>query len=181
MNRISYFYKIIAGGTVLFILFMLCTLTGCSKSDEPNGGNDNRSGPPYKFRVEVSAEKSDEYKILLNVGNYNYVDENKWPRTEWLFDLDNQQTVSSPWIQEYEIPRNFNKFGMLLNLSAIEITPFEEELQQIISGKLFVNNKLLAEWSNKFAWHFSITYLTQSKEYKVSTSDGKSFETNKID
>jgi len=181
MKRTFYFYKIIAGGTVLFILFMLCTLTGCSKSDEPNGGNDNRSGPPYKFRVEVSAEKSDEFKILLNMGNYKYIDETGLPRTEWLFDVEGLPKVTSPSTLEYEIPRNFNNFGMALNLSAIEITPYEYEIQQIISGKLFVNNKLLVEFSNKFWWITTIAYDAKRKKYEVKTSDGKSFETNKID
>jgi len=172
-------FYVVTFAIIVLLFASLLLLVGCSTSDEPNGGD--RSGEPYKFRVEISAEKSDEFDIQMNMGNYNFVDENGLPRTIWLFE-DNINTLPSPCIQEYMIPSNFNKVGFLCNLHSLDVTrPVEETFSEILFGKLFVNNKLLAEWSNKFSWHFSITYNEKDKKYTVSTSDGKSFETNRID
>jgi len=180
VKRLSYFDKVIAGGIIMLIALSLCVLTSCGKDDEP-GGKDDRSGQPYKFRAEISAEKPDEFDVLSATGNYNYVDENGLPRTVW-YTPDDVERVPSPYVIEFEVPRNFNKFMLTSALFGIvPFMPYEVEMAGIISGKLFVNNKLLVDFSNNFWWITSIGYDNKTKEYTVKTSDGKEFKTSKLD
>jgi hypothetical protein len=179
MKWTSYFDKIDAGGILLLAVFLLGALTGCGKDNEPGG--ENRKGEPYKFRIEVSAEKPDVFDVLTATGHYNYIDENGLPRTIW-YTPDDVERVPSPDITEIEVPSNFYAFMFTSSLISIDLSmPFEEELQGIISGKIFVNNKLLAEFSNKFWWITTIAYDNKTKQYTVKTSDGKEFKTSKLD
>jgi hypothetical protein len=181
MKQTGYFDKLVAGGIMLMTAFSLCaTFTGCGGDDEPDDGGDNRSGTPYKFRVEISAEKPDEFTIMLNTAYYNYVDENGLPRTFWLFE--DSEKFPSTFIKEFEIPRNFTKYMLTANLRSIDVLmPYEVEMDGIIFGKLYINNKLLTEFTNKFWWITTISYNEKSKKYVVNTSDGNEFETSKID
>jgi len=171
--------KKISGLLFISMIIMIALLNSCG-GNEPGGGTDDRKGPPYKFRVEVSAEKPEILSVLSATGNFNYVDENGLPRTVWYAPQDIKK-MPSPYILEFDVPRNFYKFMYTSNLIGVELMSLEEEMKGIIVGKLYVNNKLLTSFSNKYWWITTIGYDEKSKKYEVKTSDGKVFETNKID
>ena len=172
--------KKISGLLFISMIIMIALLNSCG-GNEPGGGTDDKKGPPYKFRIEISAEKPDEFKIGYGVGSYNYLDDNKVPRTIW-FTPDVLEKVSSPCIKEIEVPSNFTKFMLTVNLHSIDILmPLEKEMAEKITGKIFINNKLLVEFSNKYWWIITIGYDEKSKKYEVKTSDGKVFEKTKLD
>jgi hypothetical protein len=181
MKRIREFLNI---GLLLSVLFILGTLIGsCGRDDNPAGGDDDRTGEPYKVRIEVSAAHPDLFNLAIVLGSYNYV-ENGLPRTGWLTDPDvfvEETAVPSPLIEEYEIPRNFTKFFIDGAVFSIDIQPSEMRMNEDVTGKLFVNNKLIASSTAKFSWTFAMVYDAAKKKYVITYSNGKDIELDKLD
>jgi hypothetical protein len=108
------------------------------------------------------------------------VDENGLPRTEWYLP-ESANLVLSPYVIDVEVQHNFHNFMVTSRAMSIELMPNEEELKGRIKGKIFVNNKLLTEFSNIYWWITTISYDNKSKIYIVKTSDGNEFQTAKLD
>ena len=126
---------------------------------------------------------TEKYKIAFGLGSYNYVDETGLPRTQWLTDPEvwpDEIAVKSPLIGEFEIPRNFNKFNLNGGVFNIEYDPTDEKKNEIITGKLYVNNKLIITSSDKFILTMSIQYDASKKKYIIK-SGAEMIELNKLD
>ena len=145
---------------------------------EDNGldENDNRSGEPYKLKVEIIAEKPDLFTVGWGMGKYNFVDENGLPRTVW-FTPDDLEEIPSPCIKEFEIPRYFTKMSVYSALISIDPT-ISDSFEGIIRGKLYVNNKMLTEFSCKFGWSVGIEF--KNKKFTITNSN-EIFVLDKID
>jgi hypothetical protein len=167
-------------GSLLKMLALFCAITlfGCN-DDEGNDEIDNRSGEPYKFRIEISAEKPDLFYIGWGMGSYNYID-NGLPRTVW-FTPDDLEKIPSPCIKDFEVPRNFTKIGVYASLVSIDIMSFEDTMAGIIIGKLYVNDKLLSEFSYKFGWSVGIAYNNNTEKFVVTNSLKETVELDKLD
>jgi hypothetical protein len=172
------------GISLAAVMVLVCMLafSSCSKDDDPN--EDNRKGEPYKFRVELSIVNVDKYHLAFALGSYNYTDESGFPRTEWLTDPDifdiRAIAVPSPLIGEYDIPRKFNKFFLDGGVFTVEYDP-TDGMNEIITGNLFINNKLIASSAFKFDWNVQIIYNSSKKNYSVKCSGIEMFELDKLD
>ncbi|MDR1370505.1 MAG: hypothetical protein LBJ72_10360 [Dysgonamonadaceae bacterium] len=165
--------KTFISGTV----FTVAVLTGCGRDEDPVN---EESGDPYKFRIEISCEHPELYNVGISLGSYNYV-ENGLPRTGWLSDPDNfVEELPSPLVKEYEIPGNFTKFFIDAGVFAKGIVLHEKLLNEGISGKLTVNNRIIASSSAKFGWVCNIVYNAAKKKYVIKYSDGNDVELDKL-
>ena len=161
-----------------FYLFVLLLFYGCS-DDKGLDETDNRSGEPYKFRVELSTDEPELFSIGWGTGNYKYIDKDfPVPITVW-FTPDDLEEIPSPCIKEFEIPGNFIQFSLLSALVSIDPT-ISDSFEGIIKGKLYINNNMITEFSHKFSWGVGITYNSNSKKYTVSASN-ENFELNKLE
>ena len=170
------------------VILLACAIfaISCSTDDGPTKGNNN-SGAPYQFRVEFTLEDPDKFFVAFDFANYNYVDENRLPRTIWFAEeLSGQENaVASPLTKDFEVPRNFSKAAIVAGVYFIR--PFvpsdkiPEREQETISGKLFINDNFIAETSAKFGCSFGVGYDSSKKKYIVTMSGGKTIELDKLD
>ena len=167
----KYFYK-----TTLFVLVLAYIFAGCSKNDGIDM-IDNRKGDPYKFRLETTLHANfDKYQLYFSFGNYNYNNENGFPVTGWIVDPDEKRKdityYPSPMIQEFEIPRNFNKCLFSCVVSPVGYDPTDGK-NETITGKLYINNKLIISSSTKFNWTSQIQYDSIKKIYILTAKGGE--------
>jgi len=179
MKRLIDCKKTNASALILLTALMVGMFAGCRK-DEPEAGSENRKGSPYKFRIELSAANPDVFDIGYGIGNYyRYFDEQLGlSRTVWFSDAEDG-IYKSPFVREYEIPFNFTGFFIYGHLFAI--VPEEVLRAGLISGKLFVNNKLLTEFSYHFGWSVGIVYDASKKKFVITDSRKEVKELDKLD
>lgn len=162
-------------------VMMFFAVAGCGKDDEPLNGRDDRTGEPYKIRVELSVDEGEDLRILIGFANYNFIEQSGQlaglPRTEWLFE-DVERAVQSPFIRECEIVRHFDKFTLFANV--YELLPDEILRTKNIHGKVYVNNNLLVSSTSKYGWTCVIEYESNKKKYIISYSGGNTIEKDKL-
>jgi hypothetical protein len=175
MKKLHYFDKIITGGIMLLIAFLFCALAGCSKDDEPGNGNDN-NGAPYKFKIEISTEKPDEFKLYLRDFYYTLLDENGKQRVTTINKVEDfLKFWDSPLIREVEVPsRNFDGLAMSYGLAG------DDSAGNMVNIKIFVNGKLLISYSEKQSVILFL-YKSGNKYYIDSNYRAKYFEFDKLD
>jgi hypothetical protein len=167
----------------LFIasMMMLFAFAGCGKDNDPQNG-DNRTGEPYRIRVELSCDEGEDLKIIIGFANYNFIEQSGplkgLPRTEWLIDEKGYTLYDSPCVKEFEVVRHFNKFTLLAGVHAI----LSDEILRTknIHGKVFVNNNLLVSSSFKYDWGCVIDYDSNKKKYVINYSGGTTIEKDKL-
>jgi len=170
----KYFYK-----STLLILVFAYFFSACSKDDGIDG-IDDRKGEPYKFKLEISLQDNfDKYKLYFSFGNYNYNNDNGFPVTGWIVDPDEKRKdityYPSPMTHEFEIPRNFNKCLFSCVVSPVGYDPTDGE-NETVTGKLYINNKLIISSSTKFDWNSQIKYDSVKKTYIVTAKGGETLE-----
>ena len=167
----------------LFIasMMMFFAFAGCSKDDNPQSGDD-RTGEPYRIRVELSYDDGEDLKIIIGFANYNFIEQSGslkgLPRTEWLIDETGYTLYDSPCVMEFEIIRHFNKFTFIAGVHAV--LPEEVLRTKNIHGKVFVNNNLLVSSSFKYDWGCVIEYDSNRKKYVVNYSGGNTIEKDRL-
>ena len=130
MNKIETLLK-------MFILFF--ALFGCS-DDKDTDGNDNQSGEPYKFRIDISTKKPDIFKVYLYNCVYN-IYKNGTTNPVSITGLDDYLTsFASPHVKEFDLPRNFDGLGFTCGITG------EDSDSDVAIIKIFVNDKLLLSY-----------------------------------
>jgi len=138
--------------------------------------NSNRQ--PYKFRVEISAEKPDKFNLGRVGGDYEYVDE--FGINQLVdYQLDDSTVHQSSCIREFDIPLSISSFLCFTNIPSFEALD-KDKGEGFINGKLYVDDKLLTEFRSHHFWIVRIVYDEQSKKYKVITSDGVDHKIRKV-
>jgi hypothetical protein len=179
MRNFIFLDRMIVSRIALLITFMtLIMLSGC-KGDDPGGSMDGRSGPPYKFKVELTAEEPDVFSIIFGICNYNYVDESGLPRTVWISSED-PEIFPAPYTKEFEVQRNFTK---LLVSGALHNSDVHNDdlMASVIIGSIYVNNRHIHTFSYKFGWAAIIVYDSMKRKYIVTDGHGNVLELDKLD
>jgi hypothetical protein len=168
------------------VLLSMFALSSCGKDDDPTNEEDNRKGEPYKFRVEVSCVNTDRNKIACSLGSINYVDNNGLPRTEWLSDPDHAPddiAVESPYIKEFECTRAFNKLFMDIATfsKAYYYDDPEQNRKEPVTGKLYINNKLIITSNSIWTWQIAMQYDSKTKKYRLKASGSEEMILDSLD
>ena len=165
MNQvISSLLKILTG------LFAI-TLLSCVERGNSLEPFDSRTGKPFIFRFEISAERPDLFNVNWGGGNY-------FDGLGRITSFVNPETVSSPCIKEIEIPRNFLNMIAIVTISPID---YPESIEGILTGKVYVNDKLLYTYSAKDIWEVSVAYNYSKKNYTLTNSLDEKIVFEKID
>ena len=167
---------------IFALMMMFFAFAGCGKDDDPNNGGDDRTGEPYRIRIELSVDEGEDLKIIIGFANYNFIEHSGplkgLPRTEWLIDETGYTLYDSPCVKEFEVVRHFNKFTILAGVHAI--LPDEVLRSKNIHGKVYVNDNLLVSSSFKYDWGCVIEYDSNRKKYVVNYSGGSAIEKDKL-
>jgi len=174
MRRLNSFDKLITGGALLFAVFIFFSLSGCSKIDEKLGWTEYyKIGKPYKFKIELSSEKPDEYKVKWCGCLCTYVDEKKIATMKYISEIE-KDSYASPIFREFDVPSNF----IFVKMSGEASKTFGQE-DGVIKGKLFVNGKLIAELSDVFMWLVTVGQSTNT--FNISVDNKQYLEVKKSD
>ena len=167
----------------IFLLAILAgvfsiTLFSCDKDNDLSEENNNLIGESYKFRFEISTDEPNDLYVKWGGGHYFYDDKNGTTQSVLFYS---PETVLSPLVKEIEVPRNFSYFIALATSSSLEPNIPSGNSGSVLSGKLYVNNKLLLTYTSELVWNVSIQYSNHTKKYMIVNYLDEVIELDKID
>jgi len=176
MQRTSYLKQIATGSAmVIFAVFtIIISIVLCAGTLTNRNSGQLSKDDMLTFKMEISTEKPDEYSLGWLVGSYDYTDctGTKISVSFQPADLTNRQPTC---VREIEVPRNFNRFLCSINVPSFDELDKEKQ-EGIIYGKVYVDEKLIVDFTSHKFWIITITYNDETKQYDVLTSDGVEHE-----
>jgi len=146
------------------ILLLACTLFGCGKAKSIP--NDKRAETPFNFRIEMAYENADDGYLFFDDPVYTYPDKNGHLQKS---ALSGSKRVPAPFSQSYVIPGNFYHLKFEASYSP-------HKAEDVLSVKLYVNDKLLVSESCFAYWMCDIAYDLKEKKYIVDVANKRSVE-----
>lgn len=165
----------------LFTFVVVCTIVSCTPLDNPLG--DNISGNPFKVRVEVSVANPNDYMIRTGGAIYLYYI-GSIPETNAFSNLERDYWFVSPYVQEFEVPRDFNSITFTCKawinfMSASDFENLNEENEFLTVTVTFDEHQII-KIINKYECSFSIKYHKDTKKYAIKQGNEETVYTSKL-